>query len=322
VSRDAQDRGAESTQPRPTTARREALLLAAVLAATWGLLVGAPLIRGVPPAVGGVLVTVLFAAGALSAAALAACLRLTPATEALGMVLGIGLWYVVAGLGEKGGTVRVVAVPAADVIFLLACVLGGRLLSRMARERNIMLPIAIVLALADIFTVFIGPTGAILESAPEFVTRLSVKLPEMGSAAGPEGMAGLAHFATLGLGDIVFAALLLAGAARFGLNFRATFWWMLGTIAAGLALLVAIPGFPPMPVLPLMAVGFLIANRGRFELTREERRIMVIAFVFVLVLLAGLGLLTRVAVRRVAKEAAEAPPALEQPQEPGAAPPQ
>jgi len=321
VSQDGEERGSERTQVAETTARREALLLAALLAALYGVLVAAPLVRGVPPVAGGVAVTVLFAAAALGIAALGARVRLGPPGELVSMVLALGLWWAVGGLGEREGTVRLLALPGADVIFVLACVLAGRLLSRIVRERNIMLPIAIVLALTDVFTVFVGPVALALTHAPELVEQLSMKLPEVGSAA-PEGAAGLSHFATLGLGDIIFAALLLAGAARFGLNFRATFWWILGTVVVGLALFVAVPGIPPMPVLPLMAIAFLIANRGRFELSREERRITIVAFIFVGALLAGLGVLAHMLVARLPAPPPETPPAVEQPQSSDAAQPQ
>lgn len=318
MSRDEEGREAGSIKLDETSARREALLLAAVLAAIWGLLVGAPLVRAVPPVVGGVLVTLLFTAGVLSVSALAARLRLSALSELLGMTVALFLWHILAGVGEPRAAIRLVTVPAADVVFLLACVLGGRLLSRILRERSIMLPIALVLALTDVFTVFVGPTAAFLAEAPQIVEHLSMKLPAVGSAAGPEGAAGLTHFATLGPGDVFFAALLLACVVRFDLNLRASLWWMFGVVGGGLALFVAVPGLPPMPVLPLMAVAFLIANRGRFQLTAQERRNTVIAVLFVIVLLAGLGVLTR---RVMGHGVMQAPHEEEAPGEPEAAAP-
>jgi hypothetical protein len=287
------DRAAETTHAQDLPDRRVPALLAAALTSIYLLLVIAPLVRGAPPVAGGVVLTVLFTAALLAAAALAGRLRLSWWHELAGMVLGVGLWYVLADLGEKGSTLRLVTLPAADVMFLGACVLAGRLLSRILRERNILLPIAIVLAGADLFTVFLGPTAAFLEHAPELVAQVSVKLPEVGSAAGPEGAAGLAHMATLGPGDTIFAALLFACVARFGLSLRANYRWMALVVAGFLALVIAVPALPPLPVLPAMAVAFLLANRGQFDLSAEERRIMLVAFGFVLVLFVGLYLVTR-----------------------------
>lgn len=270
--------------------------VALALVCTYAMLVALPLVRGVPPLAGGIIVTVLFTAAMLAAAALVARLRLSWRAELPGMLLAFGAWYVVAGAGEKGDTLRLFTLPAADVIFVFGCVLAGRLLSRILRERNMLLPIALVLALTDIFTVFLGPTGAILQKAPEVVERLSVKLPQMGSAAGPQGVAGLTHMATMGPGDLVFAALLFAAVVRFGLDLRSSFWWMFGIVALGLALIVGL-NVPPVPVLPLMALGFLVANRGSFVLSGEEKRYLVIAFIFLIALFVGLGYLTRVLLR-------------------------
>ncbi len=293
MSRDAQDRTSTSTQPRPTTARREALLLAAALSGLYALLVGAPLVGGVPPAVGAVVVTLLFTLGALAAAAAGARVELPAWVELAGMLLGIFDWFMLASLGATSEYGRLMAVPAADVILLLALILGGRLLSRIVRERSLVIPVALVLALADIFTVFLGPTALALEEAPELVAAVSVKLPAMGSATGPAGVAGLRHVATLGPGDTFFATLLFAVVLRFGLDLRRSFWWMYAIVGVVLAAAVAVPGMPPLPVLPLMAVGFLVVNWRDVRLTRTEWVYVAIVFAVVIALFAGLRVLVQ-----------------------------
>jgi len=288
VSRDGEGQGPERAQVTETTGRREALVLAAVLAGLYALLVGVPLVRGVPPAVGAVAVTLLFALGALAAAAAGARVELPIWVELTGMLLGIFDWFMLASLGARTEYGRLIAVPAADVILVLALILGGRLLSRIVRERSLVIPIALVLALADIFTVFLGPTALALEEAPDLVAAISVKLPAMGSATGPAGVAGLRHVATLGPGDTFFATLLFAVILRFGLNLRRSFWWMYGIVGVVLAAAVAVPGMPPLPVLPLMAVGFLVVNWRDVRLTRTEWVYVAIVFAVVIALFAGL----------------------------------
>lgn len=268
-------------------------MLALAGLAMYLLLAGSPLIRGVPPLVGVVGITALFIVATLLVAAAAARVQITWRVELLGMLLGLGLWYVLAGLGEENSRLRLATVPAADVVFLVACVLAGRLLSRIVRERNLLLPVALVLALADVFTVFIGPTGEALEKMPELVTHLSIKVPQVGSAAGPAGAAGLTHMATMGPGDLVFAALFFAAVVRLGLNLRASFIGILIPVVIGLVGFMLLPALPGVPVLPLMALGFLIANRGQFRLSREEQVSLLIAGVFVALVLAGVWLLTR-----------------------------
>jgi hypothetical protein len=184
---------------------------------------------------------------------------------------------------------RLTLTPAADILLVFAMILGGLAISRIVRDRTLLIPVAIVILLADFFTVYLGgPTGAALEKMPELVEAVSAKLPAVGSAAGPEGLHGLQHIATLGPGDTFFAALLFACVVRFGLNVRRTFAWLAGITAVALGLIVALPEAPPVPVLPLMAVGFLIANWNDVKLSRREWAYMAIAFGFLIVLFAGL----------------------------------
>ena len=263
------------------------------MVATYVLLAGSPLIEGVPEKLAGIAITVLFIFATMAVAMAASRLALSWLVEALGFLLGLGLWFVMAGVGEEGSALRLATIPAADVVFLVACVLGGRLLSRIVGERNLLFPVAIVLALADVFTVFMGPVAAVLANAPGVVTNLSVKVPQVGSAVGPEGAAGLTHLATMGPGDLVFAALLFTAVVRFGLNLRWTFIGILTPVTLGLVAFVAMPEvLPGVPVLPLMAVGFLAVNWRQFTFTSQEKRNLAIAGVFVLALLAIMWFVT------------------------------
>jgi len=279
--------------PSPRIGRAGYWWFAAALVLMYALLAGAPFIRGIPVAVGSIAVTVLFILSAMTASVGMAVTRLSWLNEAVGMLLCLGIWYVLAGIAEGDDFSRAVLLPAADIVFLVACVLAGRLLSRILKERNILLPVALVLALADVFTVFLGPTAAVLANAPEVVKKLSVKLPQLGSATGPEGVAGLMHLATMGPGDLVFLSLFFVTAARFGLSLRGTFAGIFALVAVGLGIFVVVPGVPAVPVLPLMAVGFLIANRGEFRLTAAERRNLMIAAAFFGVLLLAIWALTK-----------------------------
>lgn len=265
--------------------RYTAALLVLALVGIWALLAGVPLIPGIPPVLGGVAVTVLFVFAALASAALAARLDLSPAVEFFGMILGILAWFF-----YSAGTItlfaRLIIVPAADVLLVFSLILGGRLVSRILREAKMLVFVAVAVVLADIFTVYFGFTGLMLERAPEVVTAVSVKLPAVGSAAGPEGLAGLQTMATLGPGDSFFAALFFAVIVRFGLDLRRSFWWIFAIVGGGLGLLIALPQAPPIPVLPLMAVGFVIPNWKDLRPSRTEWGYMAIALVFLFLLFA------------------------------------
>lgn len=276
--------------------RNPGALLVLTLVGMYALLVLTPLVPGVGPEIGAPLVTILFTFGALAAASLSGRLGLSPWHELGALVLGVANWLVYAVLGGAGPLARLTLVPAADLFLVFAMIVGGLLLSRIVREPALIIPVAIVLGLADVFTVYLGgPTGEALAKMPEVVAAVSVKLPAVGSAAGPEGIEGLAHIATLGPGDTFFAALFFALVIRFGLSMTRTFWWLFGVTGVALALVVAIPGMPPVPVLPLMAVGFLIANWDRVKLSRQEWLYVAIAFAVVVVLFAGLRYLAQTA---------------------------
>lgn len=75
--------------------------------------------------------------------------------------------------------------------------------------------------------------------------------------------------AKLGLPDLLFFSLFLAGAARFGLRVRWT--WLLMTLSFGATIVLAVWGdVLGLPALPLLALGFLAPNADR--LWRAARR--------------------------------------------------
>jgi len=259
----------------------------AVLAVlVYAFLVAVPLVRGVRPDVGVIGGSLLFAALCLGLVGGGARLVVSPAMEgalALGFLV---VWGLVAQSGPDAAWAKLYLGPAANVAFLLSCLFIGKLLSRIVRERAMALPVAIVAGLADIFTVFWGPTGHALEKAPGLVQKLSLAIPAVGSAAGEAGAHGLAYVAAIGLGDFIFLSLFLALAVRFDFSVRRTFIAMV--IGAAVGIVVALApglGLPGMPLLPYMGAGFIIVNARRFRLSRTEVRDLCIALAVVVGLL-------------------------------------
>jgi hypothetical protein len=269
---------AATTRPAP---RRVALF--ALLA--FGLLAGLPYLK-LPPLVGTLVATVLFLLLALLVIRESARFPVAPLVDAFGLAAGLGLWWSVGYYAQHLAALRPLLSALSSVLFLLACVCFGRLLSLIVRERNLLFPVAIIAGLADIFTVFFGPTGKTLEKAPQIVQKLSVGIPAAGSATGAEGGAGLAHIASAGLGDFIFLTFFFACVYRFGLRARATFWVIFGLTLAGMIAVLLAPGLPAVPLLPFIVAGFLIANAREFRFTRQEKLYMAIALVFVAGLLA------------------------------------
>jgi hypothetical protein len=113
--------------------------------------------------------------------------------------------------------------------------------------------IAVLIVPVDIFSVARGPTKEIVENQPQVFNALSISFP----------LPGEHNSAQLGLPDVLFFSLFLAAADRFGLRVRLT--WLLMALSFGATLALAV-GFDisGLPALPLLSVGFVLANADRF----------------------------------------------------------
>ena len=109
--------------------------------------------------------------------------------------------------------------------------------------------VAVIVPWMDVWSVAFGPTRYVVEEQPGFFERIAVAftLPaESGSV-------------NLGPPDVIFFALFLATAARFGLRVGWTWLAMTGFLALTLVLVWEwdVVG---LPALPAVCIGFLVAN--------------------------------------------------------------
>jgi hypothetical protein len=191
-----------------------------------------------------------------------------------------------------GAAAQLYAGAGASVAFIFLCVMGGRLLSRILRERNILLPVAVVAILADIFTVAVGPTGKALAKAPQLVQKFSVGLPQAGSAVPGAHLPPTLAF--MGLGDFIFLALFLTAAARFGFSLRRGGRIIAALVCLALAAYLLLPPIlPGIPLLPFIAGGFLLAYGRRFDLSKAERQALIWGGLFLVALLVAAGWMMR-----------------------------
>lgn len=267
------------------------------LLALYLLLALTPLVGVGSPLVNSILSTLVFTALSVVLVLQMARLGLHPLWELYFAVVSAGAWYAALWAAGQGDLLRLYLQPVAGLCFILACVFVGRLLSRLLRDPHILLPVAVVAILTDLFTVTIGPTGKALEVAPELVEKFSVGLPQAGSAAGPEGAAGLTMLATMGVGDFVFLALFLTAAARFGFSLRRGAKLIIALLCAALLAYFTLPffdlGLPGIPLLPFIAGGFLIAYWDHFPLTRTETKALLWGALLLVAILAGLAWMMR-----------------------------
>ncbi len=109
--------------------------------------------------------------------------------------------------------------------------------------------VACIIPWVDAYSVWRGPTKQIVSNHAHIFDVLSFAFPVPGEDAA----------ANLGVPDLLFFALFLAAAARFGLRVLATFAGLL----AGLGLTIAATVYfdlRGLPALPGIAIGFLLPN--------------------------------------------------------------
>jgi hypothetical protein len=109
--------------------------------------------------------------------------------------------------------------------------------------------IAVIIPWVDAISVWRGPTEHVVEERPELFDAVSVAFRVPGEDA----------TANLGPPDILFFALFLAAADRFGL--RVAWTWLAMTALLGATLvLTATTDVAGLPALPAICIGFLLPN--------------------------------------------------------------
>jgi hypothetical protein len=109
--------------------------------------------------------------------------------------------------------------------------------------------VALIVPWVDAASVWRGPTKHIVTHQRELFTTFSFAFPVPGEA----------NTAQLGLPDLLFFALFLGAADRWGLRVRLTWLAMTLSFGATLALTAALD-INGLPALPLLALGFLAPN--------------------------------------------------------------
>ena len=109
--------------------------------------------------------------------------------------------------------------------------------------------VAAVIPAVDALSVWRGPTGHIVENEPGVFEDVSVafRIPGEGSTA------------NLGPPDILFFAVFLGAAERFGLRVAAT-WVAMTTLLGVTLVLAATTDVAGLPALPAICIGFLVDN--------------------------------------------------------------
>ena len=122
--------------------------------------------------------------------------------------------------------------------------------------------VACIVPWVDAYSVWRGPTHHIVTHRRHIFTTLSFAFPVPGENAA----------ANLGLPDLLFFALFLAAASRFGL--RVLWTWLALTASFGATISIAVVwNRSGLPALPLLSAAFLLANADLiWRALRRKRR--------------------------------------------------
>ncbi len=218
-------------------------------------------------------------------------------------------WAVILGLIAAGVRVGLAFLPLpkslaaqlavgaiADSLVLAAALLLGSSISGLIRHANLLPPVAIVLTVVDIWTVWLGGFVARIQQkaqegvviAQRVVEAATVKMPTVATAQ-------YAHVGipVIGIGDLFFAAFLFALLWKFGLNARSAFLLSVVFVVFGL-MLAQLPFVPfGVPGLPFIALAILLPNLKSFRYTPEEKKALLIGSIFLFGLLALFSLMVK-----------------------------
>jgi len=161
-------------------------------------------------------------------------------------------WLLAAALGT-GALAALLDLAGLGSLFnvakMVTFVLFGFWFVQMLEELVWIVLIAALIPWLDIASVYRGPTKVVVEEQPGLFERIAVSF----AVPGEDGAA------RLGPPDVIFFALFLAAAARYGLRVRATWFGMVGALSATLLLTYALD-LNGLPALPAISLGFLIPN--------------------------------------------------------------
>ena len=222
----------------------ESLLAARIVAYALVLVPIVPLLHGIFVAAGGYVTSQLLALGAVSGA------------------LGLSSAFLASpeDLESSSGIIVLLALSFADLSRILAAACVGIALARYITSVGVVLIIVLAAIASDLFSVFAGPTRALVQEDSPVLDALLLVFPTFGSALG----------FGLGVSDFIFLALFTAASRFLDLRYAAT---LLGIcFAVFLAVTTGLLLQRPLPALPFIAIAFVLVNADLIVASLAKRR--------------------------------------------------
>ncbi len=163
-------------------------------------------------------------------------------------------------LAEGAGFLVLLGLCVADLARILAAACVGVSLARYITSVGTVLIVVVAAIASDIFSVFAGPTGALVRANSPLLDFLLLVFPTFGS---PLGFG-------LGLSDFIFLALFAAAGRFLDLRYAATLLSV--CCAAFLAVTAGLLLARPLPALPFIAIAFVLVNADLIVASFAGRR--------------------------------------------------
>jgi hypothetical protein len=163
-------------------------------------------------------------------------------------------------LADGPGLLVLLALCVADLARILAAACVGISLARYITSVGTALLVVVTAIAADVFSVFAGPTEALVRTESPLLDFLLLVFPTFGS---PLGFG-------LGLSDFIFLALFAAVARTLDLRYPATL--LAVCTAAFLAVTAGLLLARPLPALPFIAIAFVVINADLILASLARRR--------------------------------------------------
>jgi hypothetical protein len=260
-----------------------------------------PHLRPVPLAifslVGTILMTLLFMWLQLNLPRAIVDLRLRPKTTLTIAAAAALFWWATFkcvhpyhGLSHGANmALAILSTPLMGISLTFSLTALGILLSKIVRDPNILLPVAVIAMPIDYIGAMtkIGFTADVVKHHSKIIQHVFVNLPTM---------RGLAPIGMIGPGDVLFIAFFFAVAKNLNMNYRGTFRWMYGLLSLTMLEVIGLFGVSiDIAALVPMGIAMIAANRASFKLQRSEVFASIYAGALVLALVVAFYLYTHYA---------------------------
>ena len=216
------------------------------------------------------LITVAFVALPIIALFRAASAQWTVRLAVAFIVLGALLQFVLPLLSPGGKGFLPILMDAISQQGLPMWTVGlGALLALMLKDKNLLLPVSIFLALFDIFLVFtpVGFVQQLMKKAPALLPAMAHRIPSVATTPQETGVP-VGTFAHIGPADFLFMGMFFVALFKFSMRTTETFRWLLVALAVYLPLVLVLG---PIPLLVPIGLTVLVVNIREFKLNKEEK---------------------------------------------------